>query len=93
MNIKLITLTTTIFLISSLTACSEPAQVRQAEFSTLASCLAGLERQSGGNLNIITDKPAKVSGKLSNGEHFTCERVESGTKGTYFKGWFTVKDN
>lgn len=76
---------------SSLTACSGSGEIMEAEFSSITSCLDAMKRKSGGSLNIISDKVGKVSGKLNNGEHFTCERVTAGSKGTFIKGWFTVQ--
>lgn len=65
-------------------------EVMNAEFSSLNKCLDGIKRNSKQSLRIITDKPTQVSGKLSNGKHFACERASSGTKGVYFKGWYKI---
>ena len=69
-----------------------PSEVMNAEFRSLSACLEGIKSNSGQSLNVITDKPDKVSGKLANGETFACTREESGTKGTYFAGWYTMKE-
>ncbi|MCE7520537.1 hypothetical protein LZG37_20565 [Halomonas titanicae] len=74
-----------------LVGCGESSEVRNAEFRSLSACLEGLEKDSGLSLNILTDKPDKVSGKLSNDETFACSKKESGTKGVYYEGWYTVK--
>ncbi|MCG8485886.1 MAG: hypothetical protein MI756_00285 [Chromatiales bacterium] len=65
--------------------------VMNAEFRTLKACLSAIEKNGGGPLKIITDKPEEVSGFLSNGEGFACERKVTGSKGTYYHGWFMVK--
>ncbi len=65
-------------------------QVMNAEFRSLSSCLSGIERNTGMKLQIITDKPEIVSGFLSNGKHFGCKRVISGSKGIYYEGWYGV---
>jgi hypothetical protein len=70
---------------------SAATEVMNAEFRTLASCLQGIKKGSGQALKIVTDTPSEVSGFLANGQGFACERTESGTKGTYFRGWYMVK--
>jgi hypothetical protein len=70
--------------------CGKPTEIMKAEFKSMDSCLASIKKSSGGNLNIITDKLGKISGKLSNEEHFTCETKSSGTKGVYVEGWYTI---
>lgn len=70
---------------------SSATETMSAEFKTLASCLKGIQKGSGQSLKIITDTPTEVSGLLANGQGFACERTESGTKGTYFRGWYMVK--
>lgn len=64
---------------------------QNAEFRTMKSCLSAIEENGGSPLNIITDKTKEVSGFLPNGEAFGCQKKSSGTKGTYYHGWFTVK--
>lgn len=75
-----------------LSGCSEPNEIMSAEFSSMDNCISGIKRNTGEELNVITDELGKISGKLSNGEHFTCETKSSGTKGIYVEGWFTVKE-
>ena len=70
---------------------SAATEVMNAEFRTLASCLQGIKKGSGQTLKIVTDTPSEVSGFLADGQGFACERTESGTKGTYFRGWYMVK--
>ncbi len=74
----------------SIAANSYANEVMSAQFRTLASCLSGIEKSSGQKLKIITDKPHEVSGFLTNGKGFACQRKESGTKGTYFEGWYMI---
>jgi len=62
-----------------------------ADFKNLSECLKSIQSDSGQSLDIITDEPDEVSGFLSNGEGFACNKEESGTKGIYFNGWYTVK--
>ncbi|CAI0755177.1 Uncharacterised protein [Serratia proteamaculans] len=64
--------------------------VMKAEFRTLAECLKAIEKNTNSSLTIIRDKPEIVTGNLDNGKTFACERKESGTKGTYYEGWFMV---
>lgn len=62
-----------------------------AEFKTLQECLDGIRRNSGAVLTVVSDTPDKVSGKFKDGRFFSCERVNSGTKGSYFEGWYTTR--
>ncbi|HBQ2114966.1 TPA: hypothetical protein L7M98_002765 [Klebsiella pneumoniae] len=64
--------------------------VMKAEARTIPECLSLIENSSGQSLRIIRDTPDIVSGKLSNGKTFACERKVSGTKGTYYEAWYTV---
>jgi hypothetical protein len=79
--------------ISALTAgCGDRnEETMSAEFRTLDLCLDGLKRSSKQSLKIITDKPGRVSGKLSNGLQFGCTKESSGTKGVYYEGFYIVK--
>ena len=70
----------------------ERPNVRQAEFSTIQGCLRGIRTDAGRNIDIKTvDKPSKVSGVLTNGVTFACERKMTGSKGTYYLGWYVVQ--
>jgi len=64
-----------------------------AEFYTISECLEGIKKSSGSKtLKMITDKPNNVSGFLENGDGFGCKLTSSGTKGTYVKGWYMVRE-
>jgi len=65
-------------------------EVMSAQFRTMAACLSGIKTSSGQKLKVVMDKPQEVSGFLSNGKGFACQKKESGTKGTYFEGWYIV---
>lgn len=71
-------------------ASSHANEVMSAQFRTMATCLSGIEKNSGQKLKVVTDKPHEVSGFLSNGKGFACQKKESGTKGIYFEGWYMV---
>ena len=66
-------------------------EVRQAEFSTMAGCLAGVANSSGSQLKPVRDKPDIVSGSQADGRTFACKRKSSGTKGTYYVGWYDAE--
>ncbi|HGY1116626.1 TPA: hypothetical protein ACNUX9_003493 [Providencia rettgeri] len=66
------------------------SDVMSADFKSMNDCLLGIQAASGKSLEIVTDKPNSVSGFLSNGKGFGCDRKESGTKGVYYNGWFFV---
>lgn len=59
-----------------------------ADFGSMNSCLKGIQKSSGQSLRIVTDTPTKVSGLLSNGNGFACEKKNSGSRGTYYTGWY-----
>lgn len=73
-----------------ITANTYASEVMGAQFRTMTACLSGIEKSSGQKLKVVTDKPHEVSGLLSNGNGFGCQKKESGTKGTYFEGWYMV---
>lgn len=64
--------------------------VQQAEFSSIQSCLASIKRVSGHELDIVIDKPEKVTGYLKGTKrHFACIVEDTGSKGRYVDGWFS----
>jgi hypothetical protein len=71
--------------------CGKSTEIMKAEFSSMDRCLSSIKKSTGRGLNIIIDELGNISGKLSNGEHFTCETKSSGTKGVYVEGWYTTK--
>ena len=67
-------------------------ETRGAEFRTLAACLQSIPLAARSSLGQLTrDTPQSVAGLLANGQHFACERRESGTKGIHYFGWYTVQ--
>ena len=66
--------------------------VMKAEFHSMQECLSAIKANGGEPLKIIHDKPDMVTGRLPNDKMFACEKKETGSKGTYFEGWFMVKD-
>ena len=65
--------------------------MKGGDFSTLEACVATIRAASGHELEIIIDKPSKVSGFFKvNGKNklWACVREESGTKGIYYNGYF-----
>jgi hypothetical protein len=81
-----------LFSASILPATAVADSVMKAEFSSLQNCLAAIKKNTGQKLEIVTDKPNEVSGFLSNKKGFACEKKVTGTKGTYYEGWFMVDD-
>jgi hypothetical protein len=75
------------------TACDTNHSMMSSEFKSLAECLLGIRYDSKQELKIIIDTPEKVTGFLTNGQSFACQIKRSGTKGVYFEGWYTVKDD
>ncbi|OFC62847.1 hypothetical protein [Candidatus Erwinia dacicola] len=64
----------------------------KAEFHSMQECLSAIKTNGGEPLKIIQDKPDMVTGRLPDDKMFACEKKETGSKGTYFEGWFMVKD-
>lgn len=65
--------------------------VLQAEFSSLAACLRSVPRDARSPIKeTLRDSPEMVQGVLANGQNFFCQRKVTGTKGTYYLGWYTV---
>lgn len=69
-------------------------QTMSAKFSSMNKCLDSIEKASKGPLTIVTDKPRNVSGLLSTNNKlgFACEVTETGTEGTYVRGWYMVEE-
>ena len=65
--------------------------IMRGEFGSMQRCLSAIVASSGQQLQIVTDKPDRVSGKLSDGRFFMCKKIESGSKGTYFEATFDAK--
>ena len=64
--------------------------VKQAEFQSLQSCIASIENATGKKVKIVTDKPTEVSGVFTTSSAaFGCTQKTSGTKGTYWEGFYT----
>lgn len=74
-----------------LAACGQSSEVMSGKFSSMDKCLSAVKRNTNASLNIITDKPGEISGKLSNGEHFSCQTKATGTDGLHVEGWYTIK--
>jgi len=64
------------------------SSVKNAEFYSMYKCLKGIKKSSGKDLDIITDEVDEISGFLSNGKGFACQRKSTGTKGVYYYGWY-----
>lgn len=88
---KIIGLIFTAFLF---TACSSepPAEIVGKKFVSMDECLSSIQKETGEQLDPMTDKPNHVSGFLGKtGLQFNCELKETGTEGTYIDGWFQKK--
>lgn len=67
-------------------------EMRGAEFSSIQQCLKGIKKDTKLSLNIVIDKPNEVTGNLGNtGRTFACQVEETGSQGTFVKGWYTVE--
>jgi hypothetical protein len=75
------------------TATESKTEIREAEFTSMSSCLAGLKKQTRLTpFKVFTDTPSKVTGHMSNSMTFACEVKNTGTKGRYVRGWYVVLD-
>ena len=60
-----------------------------ADFYSMTECLNSIRKKSGSKtIKPMTDTPNNVSGYLSNGKQFGCKKKTTGTKGTYYNGWY-----
>lgn len=74
-----------------LSACSK-TEVMSGEFATMDNCLNAIEKKSGKNLEIVTDKIGDISGNLEGTKlGFECKTNATGTKGIIVKGWYEVE--
>lgn len=81
-----------VFLIGCGDSSDGPPQVRQAEFSTMQACLKSVPADAGLSIkDVVVDKPDAVSGYLVGGRFFACQKKQSGTKGTYYLGWYNLE--
>lgn len=68
---------------------SHASNVMKGEFRSMRVCLSSIENHSGKKIDkIVTDRPDQVSGFLSNRKHFSCTRKSTGSKGTYYEGYY-----
>ncbi len=72
---------------------SYSSDTREGKFYTMRACLAGILHDSNSTgIRVSKDTPNKVVGNLKpNGQFFVCEKKVTGTAGTYYLGWYTVK--
>ena len=57
---------------------------------SLSACLRGVAKDARSRIaNTTRNTPNEVSGFLANGQHFFCQKQVTGTKGTYYLGWYT----
>lgn len=74
-----------------LSCSSEPDKILMSiEAPTVSECLRLVKLNAKSELKILSDKPEKVLGKLSNGNMFWCQREVTGSKGTYYQGVYQV---
>lgn len=80
-------------LMVGLVGCGKAPQQMSGEFSTMDSCLSAIQKKSGMELDIITDKFGDVSGFLKGTKlGFGCKAESTGTKGLVVNGWYQVED-
>ena len=71
----------------------QKSQVMSAEFTSMDNCLAAIQRNSGRQLNIVTDKLGDISGFLKDTKlGFQCKTEATGTKGVVVNGWYQTDE-
>lgn len=84
-----------LIILSLITAgCGDGAssKTKAAEFVSLQKCLDSTAKAAKSSIaNIVTDTPSVVTGFLANGKQFGCELKSTGTKGVFYRGWFTYE--
>lgn len=79
---------------SILAACGPGTETYGRNFSSLGGCVMSIEASAterGLSMKVYQDTQEKVSGPLSNGLAWACEKRESGTQGTYYHGWYMLQ--
>ncbi len=85
--------TTSLILLLSLYGCGKNSQVMSAEFSSMDNCLSAIQRNSGKELEIVTDKLGDISGFLKATKlGFQCKTEATGTKGVVVNGWYQTEE-
>lgn len=81
-----------VILSALLMGCSAESNVEtyRGEFASMSSCVETLKGQAG-PLKILKDTPEEVLGRTAADEIFACSRKETGTRGTYYSGWYDVR--
>ncbi|WP_434278980.1 hypothetical protein [Acinetobacter sp. CE-15] len=80
-------------LMVGLFGCSKNPQVMSAEFTSMDNCLAAIQRNSGRQLDIVTDKLGDISGFLKDTKlGFQCKTEATGTKGVVVNGWYQTDE-
>jgi RNA polymerase subunit RPABC4/transcription elongation factor Spt4 len=59
------------------------------EFSSMKDCLSTFE-ENVGPLKILKDTPEQILGRTAAGKLFSCKRKDTGSRGTYYSGWYIV---
>jgi hypothetical protein len=59
------------------------------EFSSIKSCLSSIETNAG-PLKIVKDTHEEILGRTAAGHLFACTREDTGSRGTYYSGWYVV---
>jgi hypothetical protein len=62
-------------------------QTNAWEFGSMDKCISKIKTDVG-PLTIVRDTPEEVLGKTLAGNTFACSRQVTGTRGTYFYGWY-----
>lgn len=63
--------------------------IASGKFPSMKACLNAITKATDMQLDILTDKPSKVSGYLLGTQrNFVCEVRETGSEGTYVDGWY-----
>ncbi|MFW1996908.1 hypothetical protein ACG904_18450 [Acinetobacter guillouiae] len=82
-----------LILVLGLYGCGKNTQVMSAEFSSMDNCLSAIQRNSGKQLDIVTDKLGDISGFLKDTKlGFQCKTEATGTKGVVVNGWYQTDE-
>ncbi|MDF2419185.1 hypothetical protein GWP85_16970 [Acinetobacter beijerinckii] len=82
----------TLLLFIILMASCSNTEVMSGEFSSMDSCLLAIEKKSGKQLEIVTDKLGDISGTLKGTKlGFQCKTNSTGSKGLVVNGWYQIE--
>lgn len=68
------------------------ADAMTREFRSMSACLQWIQSSAKKKrVVVVSDKPDSVTGYFGNGQFFGCKRRTTGTKGTFYEGYYMLE--